>query len=87
MYIIKLDLREDEITMLYDMIRMSVIQIVTQMLVSIANPSIDFLNPVFLSTFIFINISIAVYWMIIKKLIKIESNNGIRGKDIVDSYK
>ena len=70
---IPLNINEDNILIIDDIIRMSCIQIITQFLFSISNPSVSFFNYVFFKTWIFIILSIVIYWVIIKKLIKFES--------------
>lgn len=64
----KLDLEPNLVDMIYDLLRMSTIQIITQVMFYMNNNSISLFNSTFIKTFIFINISIIFYYLVIRKL-------------------
>jgi hypothetical protein len=73
LYILDLKIHQKYIPMIYDMIRMFTIQFITQLLVSINNPSIKLFNTVFLSTTLFILLAIVFYWVVVKNALTIKS--------------
>ena len=73
MYNIEIDISDDIIELIYDMLRFSTIQMITHILYCINNPTISFFSYVFFQTFIFINLSLLVYWLIIRKLFSFKS--------------
>ena len=73
LYILNLKIHQKYIPMVYDMIRMFTIQFITQLLVSINNPSIKLFNTVFLSTTLFILFAIGFYWVVVKNAVYITS--------------
>ena len=64
----KLDLEPNLVDMIYDLLRMSTIQIITQVMFYMNNNSLSLFNSTFIKTFIFINISIIFYYLVIRKL-------------------
>ena len=72
---LKLDLSPDIINMSYDILRMSTIQLVTQIMFYMNNSSLSLFNETFVKTFIFINISIVFYYLVVSKLLSITSDN------------
>jgi len=64
----KLDLEPNIIDMLYDLLRMSTIQIITQIMFYMNNSSLSLFNETFVKTFVFINISIIFYYLIVRKV-------------------
>jgi hypothetical protein len=71
-YEIILDVDDDIINMIYDIIRIVTLQVVTQSLFCMSNKEISFFNIHFLQTLLFLCISIAFYWLIVKKILKIK---------------
>ena len=69
---IPLNINSEYKEMVDDIIRMTCIQIITQFLFCMSNPSVSFINSIFIKTLIFIILSIIIYWVIIKKIIIIE---------------
>ena len=69
LYEINLDIDKEYIPMINDIVRMSIIQVVAQLLFYIGNPHTTLLNAVFIKTLIFIIIGIITYWLLIRKLI------------------
>lgn len=55
-----------------DIIRFSTIQIVTHLFVCLTKTDSTLFDPDFFQTLFFLIISIVVYWLIIKKLFKVE---------------
>jgi len=74
---LKLDLSPDIINMSYDILRMSTIQLVTQIMFYMNSSSLSLFNETFVKTFIFINISIVFYYLVVSKLLSITSDNFI----------
>ena len=58
--------------LLDDIIRFSTIQIVTHIFICLTKAEADLFDPNFFQTLFFLIISIVVYWLIIKKVFKIE---------------
>ena len=73
LYTFNLQIHQKYIPMINDIIRMFTIQFITQILVSISNPSIKLFNTVFLSTTFFILFGVAFYWVVVKNTITIKS--------------
>ena len=71
----KLDLEPNLIDMIYDLLRMSTIQIITQLMFYMNNNSLSLFNSTFIKTFIFINISIIFYYLVIRKLFRFVSDD------------
>lgn len=86
LYTLNLKINQKYIPMVNDMVRMFTIQFITQLLVSIYNPSIKLLNTVFLSTTLFILFSIGFYWVVIKNALTIKSIYTTDGLDRDYSY-
>jgi hypothetical protein len=53
--------------LIYDVIRTITIQIVTQLLFSISNPSVNFINKTFIQTTIYLTIGVCTFWMFVYK--------------------
>ena len=51
----------------YDIIRLIVMQLVTQLLFCVSNTSVSFLNPVFLQSTLFLCIGLVIFWIFIYK--------------------
>lgn len=67
-----LNIDKEYLPLINDVIRMSVIQIVAQLLFVMANPSHNSMfSETFIQTLFFLLIGIAVYWLIIRKVITI----------------
>jgi hypothetical protein len=62
---------EDNINMVQDIVRIITLQVVTQTLFVMNNNNISFFNMTFIKTVIFLCLAILIYWLIIRKLIKI----------------
>ena len=71
----KLDLEPNIIDMIYDLLRMSTIQLVTQIMFYMNNSSLSLFNETFIKTFIFINISIIFYYLVIRKVFSFVSDD------------
>ena len=70
LYKINLDVDKEYIPMVNDLIRMSIIQIVAQTLFFFISPErVSLISGTFIKTLIFICIGIAVYWLIVRKII------------------
>ena len=83
-YDIFLNINQKYIPMINDMLRMFTIQLVTQILISLTNPSIKLFNPVFIKTTFFILFGVMVYWAVIKELFSIKTYT--TDKDLDYSY-
>ena len=55
--------------MFYDIARTITVQIIAQLLFSMNNPSISFLNNTFIQTSIYLCIGVITFWLIIYKLL------------------
>ena len=75
---LKLDLEPNIIDMIYDILRMSTIQLVTQVMFYMNNNSISLFNETFIKTFIFINMSILFYYLVIRKIFSFISDDYLR---------
>tara|TARA_B100000900_G_C20346975_1_gene620667 strand:- start:413 stop:697 length:285 start_codon:yes stop_codon:yes gene_type:complete len=73
LYNLNLKIDQKYIPMIYDMIRMFTIQFITQLLVSISNPSVKLFNTVFITTTLFILLGVGFYWVVVKNAIYITS--------------
>ena len=62
---------EENINMIQDICRIITLQVVTQTLFVMNNNNISFFNMTFIKTVIFLCLAILIYWLIIRKLIKI----------------
>jgi len=70
LYKINLDIDKEYIPMINDLVRMGIIQIVAQTLFYMISPDkISLISEAFLKTLIFICIGIAVYWLLVRKII------------------
>tara|TARA_B100000745_G_scaffold296912_1_gene243016 strand:- start:969 stop:1253 length:285 start_codon:yes stop_codon:yes gene_type:complete len=74
-YNINIDVPNDIINMIYDIIKFSIIQIITHLLFYFNNLSISFFNIIFFQTLIFINLGLMVFWLLFKKIINFNNNN------------
>ena len=77
----KLDLEPNVIDMIYDILRMSTIQIVTQTMFYMNNSSLSLFSETFIKTFIFINMSILFYYLVIRKVFSFVSHDYLNVKD------
>ena len=80
-YNFKLDLEPDLIDMIYDILRMSTIQLVTQIMFYMNNSSLSLFSETFIKTFVFINFGIIVYYLLIRKLFSFVSDDYLRVTD------
>ena len=71
----KLELEPNIIDMLYDLLRMSTIQIITQIMFYMNNSSLSLFNETFIKTFVFINISIIFYYLVVRKVFSFISDD------------
>lgn len=71
----KLELEPNIIDMIYDLLRMSTIQIITQVMFYMNNSSLSLFNETFIKTFVFINISITFYYLVVRKLFSFVSDD------------
>ena len=71
--VVQIDIHPKYIPMFYDLLRIFIIQFITQFLVSLSNPSIKLFNYIFLKNTMFILISVVFYWVIVKNLILLKS--------------
>jgi hypothetical protein len=55
--------------MIYDIFRMLTLQISTQIMFTVYNPSVSLFNMTFLLTTLFLCISICMFWLIVKKML------------------
>ena len=78
---LKLDLEPNIIAMIYDILRMSTIQIITQMMFYMNNSSLSLFSETFFKTFVFINFGIVVYYLLIRKLFSFVSDDYLRVTD------
>lgn len=69
------DVDDDIINMINDLFRIVTLQIVTQSLFCLNNKEISFFNQHFLQTVLFLSISVIFYWMIIRKILKVNKEN------------
>ena len=72
---LKLDLEPIIIALIYDILRMSTIQLVTQIMFYMNNSSLSLFSETFIKTFVFINISILFYYLVIRKLFSFISDD------------
>ena len=79
----KLDLEPNLVDMIYDMLRMSTIQLVTQIMFYMNNSSLSLFSETFIKTFVFINFGIAVYYLVIRKIFSFVSDDYLRVTDNV----
>ena len=77
----KLDLEPNLIDMIYDVLRMSTIQLVTQIMFYMNNSSLSLFSETFIKTFVFINFGIIVYYLLIRKLFSFVSDDYLRVTD------
>ena len=80
-YNINIDVPNDIINMIYDIIKFSIIQIITHLLFYFNNLSISFFNIIFFQTLIFINLGLMVFWLLFKKIINFNNNNNNKIKE------
>ena len=80
-YNFKLDLEPNLIDMIYDILRMSTIQLVTQTMFYMNNSSLSLFSETFIKTFIFINFGIVVYYLLIRKVFSFVSDDYLRVTD------
>jgi hypothetical protein len=59
--------------LIYDIVRMLTLQVTTQFMFTLYNPSVTFFNTTFLLTTVFLCTSLCFFWLIIKKLIVFEN--------------
>uniref|UniRef100_A0A6C0C713 Uncharacterized protein n=1 Tax=viral metagenome TaxID=1070528 RepID=A0A6C0C713_9ZZZZ len=78
---LKLDLEPNIIDMIYDILRMSTIQIITQTMFYMNNSSLSLFSETFIKTFVFINFGIIVYYLLIRKLFSFVSDDYLRVTD------
>jgi hypothetical protein len=71
----KLELEPNIIDMLYDLLRMSTIQIITQICFYLNNSSLSLFNETFVKTFFFINISIISYYLLVRRIFSFISDD------------
>jgi len=69
---VSLDDNKEYKPLIEDIIRFSTIQIVTHIFICITNFEADLFDPNFFQTLFFLVVSIVVYWLIVKKIFKIE---------------
>lgn len=77
----KLDLEPNVIDMIYDILRMSTIQIVTQTMFYMNNSSLSLFSETFIKTFVFINMSILFYYLVVRKVFSFVSHDYLNIKD------
>ena len=77
----KLDLEPNIIDMLYDLLRMSTIQIITQIMFYMNNSSLSLFSETFIKTFVFINMSILFYYLVVRKVFSFVSHDYLNVKD------
>jgi len=53
----------------YDLLRTITIQVVAQLLFSLNNPSVSFLNSTFIQTSIYLCVGITAFWMVVYKFL------------------
>lgn len=58
--------------LIYDIFRMLTLQISTQLMFTLYNPSVSLFNTTFLLTTLFLCVSLCMFWLIIKKMIVID---------------
>jgi hypothetical protein len=75
---LKLDLEPNIIDMIYDILRMSTIQLVTQTMFYMNNSSLSLFSETFIKTFVFINMSILFYYLVVRKLFSFVSDDYLR---------
>jgi hypothetical protein len=77
----KLDLEPNVIDMIYDILRMSTIQLVTQIMFYMNNSSLSLFSETFIKTFVFINMSILFYYLVVRKVFSFVSHDYLNVKD------
>jgi len=80
-YNFKIDLEPNLIDMIYDILRMSTIQLVTQIMFYMNNSSLSLFSETFIKTLVFINFGIIVYYLLIRKLFSFVSEDYLRVTD------
>ena len=80
-YNFKLDLEPNIVDMIYDILRMSTIQLVTQTMFYMNNSSLSLFSGSFIRTFVFINFGIIVYYLLIRRLFSFVSDDYLRVTD------
>ena len=83
---LKLDLEPNIIDMIYDILRMSTIQIIAQLMFYMNNDSLPLISETFIKTFTFINIGIIVYYLLIRKIFSFVSADYLRVTDDVYTH-
>ena len=53
----------------YDLLRTITIQVVAQLLFSLNNPSVSFLNSTFIQTSVYLCVGVTAFWMVIYKFL------------------
>jgi hypothetical protein len=53
----------------YDLLRTITIQVVAQLLFSLNNPSISFLNSTFIQTSVYLCVGVTAFWMVVYKFL------------------
>lgn len=76
-YLIDSKLDNDVKFLIYDILRMLTLQISTQVMFSLYNPSVSLLNSTFIMTTIFLCISLSIFWLVIRKLIIEDEKNDV----------
>ena len=76
LYTFRLDVDQQYIPMINDLLRISIIQIVAQILFSIVRKESTFslMSDVFLQTILFLLIGVLFYWLIVTKIVTITSS-------------
>lgn len=71
----KLDISDDNLVMLNDILRLFVIQVVTQILFYMRHDNIELFSTIFIENLIFILLGVFMYWYIFDKFIFITNKN------------
>ena len=53
----------------YDLLRTITIQVVAQLLFSLNNPSVSFLNSTFIQTSVYLCVGVVAFWMVVYKFL------------------
>ena len=53
----------------YDLLRTITIQVVAQLLFSLNNPSVSFLNSTFIQTSVYLCVGVTAFWMVVYKFL------------------
>ena len=77
-----IEIEDENIDMIYDVLRLITLQCITQIMFCLNNPGMSFFNSVFIQTVIYLSIGVIFYWLVIRKLLKIKNKDNIEDKNV-----